>query len=126
MYTSQVPPTFTLTAARSRLGELVNRAVFGREPVILTEHGRQVAAIISVEELAGLQAAADAAELVLARRIVAAGGERIPHGDVLAAMDALDAADAATTPEEASRLLAPHAAVLARAEAAAGLLDDQA
>jgi prevent-host-death family protein len=43
---------FPLTAARSRLGELVNRARFGRERVILTEYGTPVAALISVDELA--------------------------------------------------------------------------
>lgn len=42
------------------MGELVNRARFGRERVILTEHGTPLAAIISVEELTELQAAVDA------------------------------------------------------------------
>jgi antitoxin YefM len=54
-----------LTSARSRLGELVNRARFGRERVILTEHGTPVAALISVEELAELQARADAADIAV-------------------------------------------------------------
>jgi prevent-host-death family protein len=115
--------TFTLTTARSRLGELVNRAVFGHEPVIITEHGREVAAIISVEELMSVRAAADAADLRLAQRVAASEDPGVPHDAVMAAMDALDAADHAT-PEEAERILAPHADLLHRAAQAAHLLGD--
>ena len=48
----RVADAYTLTNARSRFGELVNRARFGRERIVLTEHGKPVAAIIRVEELA--------------------------------------------------------------------------
>lgn len=115
--------TFTLTSARSKLGELINRAVYGREPVIITEHGREVAAIISIEELTALLAAADAADLRLAQRVAASDDPGVPHSAVMAAMDALDAADHAD-PDEARRLLAPHAALLARASHAEHLLSD--
>lgn len=115
--------TFTLTAARSKLGELINRAVYGQEPVIITEHGREVAAIISVEELAALRAAADAAELRMAQRVAASGDPGVPHHLVMAAMDALDAADHAS-PDEARRILAPHADLLTRAVQAEHLLTD--
>jgi prevent-host-death family protein len=115
--------TFTLTAARSKLGELINRAVYGQEPVIITEHGREVAAIISVEELAALQATADAADLRLARRVAASDDPGVPHGAVMAAVDALDAADHAD-PDEARRILAPHADLLTRAAQAEHLLTD--
>lgn len=115
---------FTLTTARSRLGELVNRAVYGREPVIITEHGREVAAIISMEELAALRAAADAADLRLAQRVTASDDSRVPHDAVMAAMDALDAADHAS-PDEAERILAPHADLLRRAAQAEHVLGDQ-
>ena len=110
---------YTLTNARSRFGELVNRARFGRERVILTEHGKAVAAIISVEELAELQAAVDAADVAAATAVKATGEAGIPHVQVMAALDALDAADLAKSPEEAEGILAPHAPVLARASAAA-------
>ena len=110
---------YTLTNARSRFGELVNRARFGRERVILTEHGTPVAAIISVEELAELQGAVDAADIAAAAAVKAAGETGIPHVQVLAALDAMDAADLANSVEEAKTILAPHAGVLARADAAA-------
>jgi prevent-host-death family protein len=115
--------TFSLTTARSRLGELVNRAVYGQEPVIITEHGREVAAIISMEELAALRAATDAADLRLAQRVAASRDPGVPHDAVMAAMDALDAADHAT-PDEAERILASHVDLLHRAAQAEHLLGD--
>jgi prevent-host-death family protein len=70
---------YTLTNARSRLGELVNRARFGRERIILTEHGAPVAAIISVEELAELQAAVDDADIAAAAAVdLAVGRDQRP------------------------------------------------
>jgi prevent-host-death family protein len=109
---------YTLTNARSRFGELVNRARFRRERIVLTEHGKPVAAIISVEELAELQAAVDAADLAAAAAIRSAGHPGLPHEQVMAALDALDAADQANTPDQAAAILEPHSVVLhAAAEA---------
>jgi prevent-host-death family protein len=116
--------SFTLTAARSRLGELVNRAVYGQNPIIITEHGREVAAIISMEELAALRAATDAADLRLAQRVAASNDPGVSHDAVMAAMDDLDAADHAT-PGEAERILAPHIDLLDRAARAERLISDQ-
>lgn len=44
-----------LTEARSRLGELVNQARHGHEPVTISDNGKPVAAIISLDDLADLQ-----------------------------------------------------------------------
>jgi prevent-host-death family protein len=110
---------YTLTNARSRLGELINRARFGRERVVLTEHGTPVAVIISVEELAELQAATDAADIAAAAAVSASGQACLPHEQVMSALDALDAADQAGSAEQAAAILAPHAVVLAAAEDAA-------
>lgn len=116
-------PTFPLTTARARLGELVNRAVYGREPIVLTEHGREVAAIISVDELAHLQAAADRADQALATRVATSGVETVPHDVVMAAMDALDETDRTTSPDIARAILAPHTDLLSRAEKAARTIE---
>jgi len=43
---------YTLTEARSHLGELVNIARIGREHVTITEHGKPVAVIVGFDELA--------------------------------------------------------------------------
>jgi prevent-host-death family protein len=108
---------FPLTSARAHLGELVKRARYGRERLVITEHGKPVAAIVSVDELAELQAAVDAADAALAARARASGEAGIPHEQVMAAMDALDAADD-TGSAEAAAILAPYAELLRRADAA--------
>jgi prevent-host-death family protein len=107
-----VTDAYTLTNARSRFGELVNRARFGRERIVLTEHGKPVAAIISVEELAELQAAVDAADVAAAQAVLATNHPGFSHEQVMAALDALDAADQAESPDQAGAILAPHTAVL--------------
>lgn len=51
-----------LAAARAHLGEVVDRARYGREPTILTDHGKPAAVVISHEayqEYRRLQAAED-------------------------------------------------------------------
>ncbi len=37
--------------ARKNLAEILNRVAYGKERVILTRHGRQVAAIVPMEDL---------------------------------------------------------------------------
>ncbi len=41
----------TTTEAREVLSELVNRAAFGRERVIITRHGKELAVLISIDDL---------------------------------------------------------------------------
>jgi prevent-host-death family protein len=109
---------FPLTSARARLGELVNRARFGRERVVISEHGTPVAAIISVEELAELQAAADAADIAAATAVITSEEPGVPHAEFMAAMDALDVAEQTGSAKQATAILAPYADVLALAEVA--------
>lgn len=58
------------TEARELLAELVNRAAFQQERIVLTRHGKDIAVIISVDDLARLQAldAVDPAGAVPRRR----------------------------------------------------------
>lgn len=41
----------TVADARKGLAELLNRVAFAKEQVVLTRHGRQVAAIVPIEDL---------------------------------------------------------------------------
>ena len=54
-----------VTQARSELADLVNRVVYGGERVVLTRHGRPVAALVGAADLERLEAAdrGDAAEI---------------------------------------------------------------
>lgn len=42
--------------AREQLAELVNRAAYGHERIVLTRHGKDLAVLVSIEDLALLQA----------------------------------------------------------------------
>lgn len=37
--------------ARQNLAELINRVAYGKERVVLTRHGREIAALVPVEDL---------------------------------------------------------------------------
>jgi len=52
-----------VTEARDQLGELVNRAAYSDERIVLTRHGRAVAALVPIAVLHDLEAAEDAADL---------------------------------------------------------------
>jgi prevent-host-death family protein len=44
----------TITA-RAKFSELVNRAAYGKERVVLTRHGKPVAAVVSLDDLEALE-----------------------------------------------------------------------
>jgi prevent-host-death family protein len=50
------------TEARNNFLELINRASYGRERIKIERHGKPVAAIISCEDLARLEALEDAVD----------------------------------------------------------------
>jgi len=59
-------PPIPTTEARDRFSELLNRAAFGKERVVLTRRGKNIVALVPIEDLATLEAledAADAAEI---------------------------------------------------------------
>jgi len=43
--------SMTTAEARKQLAELVNRVAYGKERVVLTRHGREVAALVPLEDL---------------------------------------------------------------------------
>ena len=54
---------FGIAELRNSLGEAVNRAAYGGERVILTRRGKGVVALVSLEDLALLEALEDQADL---------------------------------------------------------------
>ena len=60
----------TTAEARDRFSDILNRAAFGKERVVLTRRGRPLAALVPIEDVEALEAfedAVDAAEI--ARRL---------------------------------------------------------
>ncbi len=48
--------SYSLTSARTHLGELVSRARYSHRPVAITEHGKPSVALINIDDLADLPA----------------------------------------------------------------------
>lgn len=83
--------TIGVTEARDQLGELVNRAAYSDERIVLTRHGRPVAALVPIAILQELEDAEDAADLAAAREAAAESGPNTPHAQVLADLSADEA-----------------------------------
>lgn len=73
-----------ISEARDHLGEVVAKAEHAHERVVLTRHGRAVAAVVSIDDLRALEAAEDEADLLAAREALASEEPRVPHSEVLA------------------------------------------
>ena len=80
--------SYTLTAARAHLGELVAQARHTHRPVTVTEHGNPVVALIDVDDLADLE---DRAALAAHFAEKAAGRSGISLDALDAALDRIDA-----------------------------------
>src|SRR5262245_12798273 len=55
--------TMTVAEAKNRFSDVLRRAEYGGERVIVERHGKPVAAIVSTEDLRRLEAGEDAADL---------------------------------------------------------------
>lgn len=66
--------------ARDHLSEVVDRVRYTHERVVLTKHGKDVGAIVSIEDLTLLEMLEDQLDIDMARKALAeAGDERIPY-----------------------------------------------
>jgi prevent-host-death family protein len=58
------------TEARANLPELINRAEYGKERILIERHGKAVVAIINLEDLKLLEAIEDALDSATLQRAV--------------------------------------------------------
>jgi len=56
------------TKARSRFAELTNAVAYGKERVVIERRGKGIVALVSMEDLARLEAIEDAVDLKAARK----------------------------------------------------------
>ena len=70
--------TVTTAEARKRLAEIVNKVAYGKEPIVLTRRGEEIAALISMEELELLQLIEDRIDIEDAKKALSEPGENIP------------------------------------------------
>jgi prevent-host-death family protein len=73
--------TVSTVDARKNFADIVNNVAYGGEPVILTRRGREIAALVSMEELALLQLLEDRMDIEEARKALEEPGENIPADD---------------------------------------------
>jgi prevent-host-death family protein len=79
---------YPLTAAQTRLGELVAEARQSHRPITISEDGKPVAALINIDDLADLE---DRAALAVHMAAKAAGRYGISLDELDAALDRIDA-----------------------------------
>ena len=66
--------------ARDHLSEVVDRARYTHERVVLTKRGKDVGAIVSIEDLKLLEMLEDQLDIDMARKALAEAGDvRIPY-----------------------------------------------
>lgn len=69
--------TITTADARKNFADIVNTVAYGKQPVILTRRGQEIAALISIEELELLQKIEDLVDIQDARKALEEPGENI-------------------------------------------------
>ena len=66
--------------ARKNFADIVNKVAYGKEAIVLTRRGRDVAALVSMAELELLQSIEDRMDIEDARKALAEPGKNI-HAD---------------------------------------------
>lgn len=69
--------TITTADARKNFADIVNTVAYGKEPVVLTRRGQEIAALISIEELQLLQKIEDHIDIEEAKKAFEDPGENI-------------------------------------------------
>ena len=67
-----------ISEARETFSTTINRVAFTGERIVLTRHGRRVAAVVPIEDLELLEALEDQRDLDEVRAALAAAGEEKP------------------------------------------------
>ena len=69
--------TITTADARKNFADIVNTVAYGKEPVVLTRRGQEIAALVSIEELQLLQKIEDHIDIEDAKIALDEPGENI-------------------------------------------------
>ena len=70
--------TISTAEARKRFAEIVNKVAYGKETVVLTRRGEEIAALIPMEELELLQLVEDYIDIEDAKKALKEPGKNIP------------------------------------------------
>ena len=74
--------TITTAEARKNFADIVNKVAYGKEPIVLTRRGQEVAALVSIDELELLQQIEDHIDIEDAKKALAESADNISAEDV--------------------------------------------
>ncbi len=69
--------TVSTAEARKNFADIVNTVAYGKEPVVLTRRGQQIAALVSIEELQLLQMIEEHIDIQDAKKALEKPGQNI-------------------------------------------------
>ena len=73
-----MPTKISTADARKKFSNIVNRVAFGKESIILTRRGEELAAMVAMDELRLLQELEDRIDIADAMKAIKEPGEDIP------------------------------------------------
>ena len=71
--------TLSITEIRDNLSDAINRVAYKQERILVRRSGKDVVAIVSIEDLAALEALEDQRDIQAAKAVLAESNERIPY-----------------------------------------------
>ena len=74
--------TISTASARKNFAEIVNQVAYGVEPVILTRRGKEVVALVSIEELELLKQIENHLDIEDAKKALFEASENLPAEEV--------------------------------------------
>ena len=77
----------TTADARKNFADIVNQVAYGKEPIILTRRGKELAALVSIDDLMLLQKLEDQLDIVDAWKAKEEPGEDINWSDLRKELD---------------------------------------
>ena len=77
----------TTADARKNLAEIINQVAYGKEPIVLTRRGKELAALVSIEDLMLLQKLEDQIDIHDAWKAKEEPGKDISWSDLRKELD---------------------------------------
>ena len=74
--------TISTADARKHFADIVNKVAYGKETVVLTRRGQEIAALVSIDELELLQQIEDYVDIEDAKKALGESGDNISAEEV--------------------------------------------
>ena len=74
--------TISTAEARKNFADIVNKVAYGKEPIVLTRRGKEVAALVSIDEFELLRQIEDYIDIEDAKKALAEPGDNVSAKEV--------------------------------------------